>query len=161
MATANGPRTVVITLPSDTEITITSVFDAPARLVWDAHTKPELIQRWLLGPDGWEMPICEVDLRVGGQWRYGWALPDGSSAFEMHGEYSEVTPHSRIVHTEHFEDNPPAVVTSTFTEADGLTTLAVTMKLPSEEVRDAVLATGMSDGAGRSYERLGEFLATL
>lgn len=160
MTTTNGSRTVV-TLPSDTEITMTSVFDAPAQLVWDAHTKPELVRRWLLGPDGWEMPICEIDLREGGKWRYGWAMPDGSNAFEMHGEYQELSPHSRIVHTEHFEDNPPAVVTSTFSESDGRTTLAVTMRLVSQEARDAVLATGMSVGAGRSYERLGEFLATL
>ncbi|MFD5824911.1 SRPBCC family protein [Lentzea sp. NPDC060358] len=150
-----------VTLPSDTEIAMTRTFDAPAALVWKAFTEPALLKRWLLGPDGWEMPICEVDLRVGGKWRYGWAQPDGSGAFEMHGEYTEVTPHSRIVNTEHFGDNPPAVTTVTFAEEDGRTTMTSTMTLVSQEVRDAVLATGMADGAGRSYERLGEVLGSL
>ncbi|MDX8142855.1 SRPBCC family protein [Lentzea sp. BCCO 10_0061] len=150
-----------VTLPSDTEIAMSRSFDAPASLVWKAFTTPELLRRWLLGPDGWDMPICEVDLRVGGQWRYGWAQPDGSGAFEMHGEYTEVTPHSRIVNTEIFEDNPPAVSTVEFVEVDGQTTMTTTMRLVSQEARDAVLATGMADGAGRSYERLGEVLATL
>lgn len=149
-----------VTLPSDTEISMSREFDAGTALVWDAFTKPALIKRWLLGPDGWEMPICEVDLRAGGKWRYGWAQPDGSAAFEMYGEYLEVTPHSRIVHTEHFEDNPPATTTITFVEADGRTTMTTTMRLVSQEARDAVLATGMSDGAGRSYERLAELLPT-
>lgn len=150
-----------VTLPSDTEITMTRVFNAPAALVWKAFTTPSLLQQWLLGPDGWTMPICEIDLQVGGKWRYGWAPsgPEGAP-FEMHGSYEEVTPHSRIVHTEHFEDNPPALVTTSFTESDGVTTMTATMQLPSQEVRDAVLATGMSDGAGRSYDRLAELLPT-
>lgn len=150
-----------VTLPSDTEIAMTRTFDAPAALVWKAFTEPALLRRWLLGPDGWEMPICEVDLRVGGKWHYGWAQPDGSGAFEMYGEYTEVTPFSRIMNTEHFEDNPPAVTTVEFVEKDGRTTMTSTMKLVSQEARDAVLATGMADGAGRSYERLGEVLASL
>lgn len=149
-----------VTLPSDTEIAMSRSFDAPASLVWDAFTKPALIKRWLLGPDGWEMPTCEVDLRAGGKWRYGWAQPDGSGAFEMHGEYLEVSPFSRIVHTEHFEDNPPATTTITFVEADGRTTMTTTMRLVSQEARDAVLEIGMTDGAGRSYERLTELLPT-
>ncbi|TWP48331.1 ATPase [Lentzea tibetensis] len=151
----------LVTLPSDTEITMTRVFNAPASLVWKAFTTPALVQRWLLGPDGWTMPICEIDLQVGGKWRYGWAPSDAEGApFEMYGSYEELTPHSRIVHTEHFEDNPPAQVTTTFVESDGVTTMTATMQLPSLEVRDAVLATGMSDGAGRSYDRLAELLPT-
>lgn len=150
-----------VTLPSDTEIAMSRVFDAPTSLVWKAFTTPSLLRRWLLGPDGWEMPICEVDLRVGGKWRYGWAMPDGSGAFEIYGEYTEVTPFSRLVNTEHFEDNPPAITTVEFTESGGQTTMTTTMRLVSQEARDAVLATGMADGAGRSYERLGEVLAEL
>ncbi|KOV79864.1 SRPBCC family protein [Nocardia sp. NRRL S-836] len=150
----------VVTTPSATEITMTREFDAPAALVWEAFTTPALVRQWLLGPDGWEMPICEIDLTAGGKWRYGWAQPDGSEAFEMHGEYLELDPPSRIVHTEHFEDNPPVVVTTTFTEVDGRTTMSATMRLESQEARDAVLATGMSEGAGRSYERLNELLPT-
>ncbi len=149
-----------VTTPSATSITMTRSFDAPASLVWKAFTTPALVQQWLLGPDGWEMPICEIDLQVGGKWRYGWALPDGTRGFEMHGSYQELSPHSRIVHTEHFEDNPPATVITTFTEVDGRTTMSATMNLGSREVRDAVLASGMSDGAGRSYERLSELLPT-
>ncbi|WP_086660881.1 SRPBCC family protein [Lentzea kentuckyensis] len=151
----------LVTTPSDTEIAMSREFDAPVSLVWKAFTEPALLRRWLLGPDGWEMPICEIDLRVGGKWRYGWALPDGSQAFEMHGEYTEVTPHSRLVNTEHFEDNPPAITTVEFVEKDGRTVMTTTMRLVSQEARDAVLATGMADGAGRSYERLGEVLASL
>ena len=150
-----------VTLPSDTEIAMSRTFDAPAALVWTAFTEPALLWRWLLGPDGWEMPICVVDLRVGGKWRYGWAQPDGSQAFEMHGEYTEVAPFTRLVNTEVFEDNPPAVTTVEFVESGGQTTMTTTMKLVSQEARDAVLATGMADGAGRSYERLGEVLASL
>jgi uncharacterized protein YndB with AHSA1/START domain len=151
----------LVTLPSDTEIAMSRVFDAPASLVWKAFTTPSLLRRWLLGPDGWEMPICEVDLRVGGKWRYGWAHPDGSGAFEMHGEYTEVTPFSRLVNTEIFEDNPPSLTTVEFVEEDGRTTMTTTMRLISQEVRDVVLATGMADGAGRSYERLGELLPSM
>ena len=150
-----------VTLPSDTEIAMSRSFDAPISLVWKAFTEPELLRRWLLGPDGWEMPICEVDLRVGGKWRYGWAQPDGSQAFEMYGEYTEVTPFSRLVNTEHFEDNPPSETIVEFVESGGQTTMTTTMRLVSQEARDAVLATGISEGAGRSYERLGEVLATL
>jgi uncharacterized protein YndB with AHSA1/START domain len=150
-----------VTLPSDTEIAMSREFDAPPSLVWDAFTKPELVKRWMLGPDGWEMPICEIDLRVGGKWRYGWAQPDGSNAFEMHGEFTEIAPMTRLVHTEIFEDNPPAVDTTVFTEVDGRTKMTTTMRLVSKEARDAVLATGMADGAGASYERLNEVLATL
>ncbi|ANZ37851.1 hypothetical protein BBK82_19075 [Lentzea guizhouensis] len=150
----------VVTTPTPTTIAMTRTFDAPAALVWKAFTTPSLVRQWLLGPDGWEMPICEIDLVVGGAWRYGWAQPDGSQAFEIHGSYVELEPHSRIVHTETFEDNPPATVTTTFTEEDGRTTMVSTMELGSQEGRDAVLATGMADGAGRSYERLSELLPT-
>lgn len=152
----------LVTLPSDREIAMTRVFDAPASLVWRAFTSPELVSRWLLGPDGWTMPICEIDLQVGGKWRYGWAPaePGEHEPFEMHGEYQEIEPYSRIVHTEIYQDGAPAIVTTTFTEEDGRTTMTTTMLLDSKETRDIVIGTGMSDGAGRSYDRLAELLPT-
>ncbi|GLZ35684.1 hypothetical protein Lesp02_78710 [Lentzea sp. NBRC 105346] len=150
-----------VTLPSPCEITMTRAFDAPVSLVWRAFTEPSLVSRWLLGPDGWTMPICEIDLRVGGKWRYGWRAEDGSHSFEMHGSYESLEPPTRIVHTEHFEDNPPAVVTTTFSEVDGVTTMTQTMRLVSQEVRDAVVATGMADGAGTSFDRLAKLLPSL
>jgi uncharacterized protein YndB with AHSA1/START domain len=149
------------TTPSDREVVARRTFDAPRQLVWDAHTRPEHVRRWLLGPDGWSMPVCEIDLRPGGAWRYVWrkdaAGPE--SEFFMHGTYREIVPPERIVHTELFGDMPePAVVTSTFEEAGGRTTLTVTVRYPSKEVRDAALATGMTRGWSRSYDRLVDYL---
>jgi uncharacterized protein YndB with AHSA1/START domain len=152
-------RTTEFTTPSDREVVARRVFDAPRRLVWDAHTRPEHVQRWLLGPDGWTMPVCEIDLRPGGAWRYVWRKEDGTEEFFMHGTFREIVPTERIVHTEFFGEMPePAVITSTFEEAGGRTTLTVTVVYPSKEARDAALATGMTGGWGKSYERLDDYL---
>jgi len=151
-----------VTTPSDTEVEMSRTFDAPRELVWDAFTKPEHLQRWLLGPDGWEMPICEVDLRPGGAYRFGWARVGGGDEFELSGEYREVSPPERIVHTERFGGaGPEAVNTLVLTEEDGGTRMTQTIVYPSKEIRDQVLATGMTDGAGTSYARLGDYLGTL
>lgn len=151
------------TTPNDTDVVATRTFDAPRELVWDAFTKPEHIQRWLLGPDGWEMPICELDLRPGGKYRYGWAeAGTGANPFELSGEIREVEAPERIVHTEQFMgEGPAAIVTLELTEEDGKTRMTTTMSYPSKEIRDQVLATGMTDGAGKSYDRLQEYLGTL
>ena len=90
--------TFTVTQPSDTEVTLTREFDAPARLVWDAYTKPEYVRQWLLGPDGWDMPVCDIDLRVGGRFQYRWSHPTEGS-FGTEGEFTEVTPH--LPHREH------------------------------------------------------------
>ena len=157
----SATKTLEVTLPSDREITMTRVFDAPRTLVFDAFTKPKLVQRWLLGPDGWTMPTCEIDLRVGGKWRYGWRNDADGSEFAMSGVYREIARSDRIVHTEIYSEDPnqtEAVVTTTFRESGGRTTMTATMLLPSKEVRDAIVATGMAEGAGRSYDRLAEML---
>jgi uncharacterized protein YndB with AHSA1/START domain len=150
-------RKTEFTTPTDREVVARRTFDAPRQLVWDAHTRPEHVRRWLLGPDGWSMPVCEIDLRPGGAWRYVWrndaAGPE--SEFFMHGTYREIVPTERIVHTEFFGDMPePAVITSTFEEEGGRTTLTVTVLYPSREARDAALATGMTRGWAQSYDRL-------
>lgn len=156
---AGAPATE-FTTPSDREVMARRAFDAPRQLVWEAHTRPEHVQRWLLGPDGWTMPVCEIDLRPGGAWRYVWRHGDGRE-FGMHGVFREVVPPERIVHTEHFGDGPPAVVTSTFAEEGGRTLLTVRVAYASKEIRDAALASGMTGGWGRSYDRLAEQLPGL
>ncbi len=131
---------------------------APRRLVFRGLTEPTLIRQWLLGPDGWDMPVCEVDLRVGGGYRYGWSHPD-YPAFEMSGVYQEIEPPERIVHTEVYEGNS-ALITTVLSEVDGKTRLAMTMVFPSQEALEATVQTGMTTGMTRSYERLQELLAT-
>lgn len=151
------------TTPTDREVVATRTFDAPRELVWDMFTKPEHLQQWLLGPDGWEMPICEVDLRPGGTYRYGWAEAEtGANPFELSGTFKEIEQPHRIVHTEQFMgEGPESIVTLELTEEDGKTRMTTTMLYPSKEVRDQVLATGMTDGAGKSYDRLAEYLTTV
>jgi len=153
---------MTIDTSTPTDIVTTRTFDAPRDLVWAAHTQPEHLRAWCLGPDGWDMTVCEMDVRVGGQWRYGWARSDdGSGYFEMHGENLEVTPTTRLVHTEFFGDSPPMVVTTTFDEHDGRTTVTLVMHLPDQATRDAVLASGMSGGMEIGYDRLERLLASI
>ena len=151
-----------VTTPSDQEITLTRLFDAPRQLVFDAMTKPEHVKRWwgCLG-DGYSVPVCEIDLRPGGTWRFVNRHPRGEAAF--HGEYKEISPPGRLVFTEIFEDFPDTVstVTALFTEEGGKTRVTVTARYPSVEVRDAVVASGMAKGAGISYDRLEDLVAEL
>jgi uncharacterized protein YndB with AHSA1/START domain len=148
-------------MPSDRELTITRVFDAPRTLVWEAYTSPGHLPHWMLGPPGWTMPVCEIDLRPGGAWRWAWAHSDGSR-MEMHGVYKEVAPPERVVSTESWGgDWPETVNTVTFTEEDGRTTLAITILYPSKEARDAALQTGMTKGMEMSYDRLAAHLETM
>ncbi len=158
MATASSATT--FTTPGDRDVVATRLFDAPRELVWDAFTKPEHVQQWLLGPDGWEMPICEIDLRPGGAFRYGWAeAGTGANPFEISGRFTDVEPPERIVHTEQFGgEGPEAIITLELVEEDGATRMTTTMSYPSKEIRDQVLATGMTDGAGKSYDRLNDYL---
>ena len=151
-----------VTTPSDQEIRMTRLFDAPRHLVFAAMTQPEHVKRWWsrLG-EGYSVPVCEIDLRPGGAWRFVNRHPKGEAAFR--GEYREITPPSRLVFTEIFEDFPDSVsvVTAEFTEEDGKTRLTATVRYPSPEVRDMVLASGMSRGAGISYDRLEDLVAEL
>lgn len=147
---------------SEQEIRMTRLFDAPRQLVFEAMTKPEHVKRWWgrLG-EGYSVPVCEIDLRPGGAWRFVNRHPGGEAAF--HGEYREITPPSRLVFTEIFEQFPDSVsvVTSVFTEEGGKTRLTATVRYPSLAVRDAVIASGMARGAGISYDRLEDLVAEL
>jgi uncharacterized protein YndB with AHSA1/START domain len=154
--------TLKITTPTDREIVITRVFDAARRLVFDALTRPELVKRWLLGPPGWSMPICEIDLRVGGAYRYVWRQDSDETEMGMGGIYREIVKPERVVATEKF-DQPwyegEAVGTFVLVEQDGKTTLTQTILYESREVRDAVLKTPMEQGVAASYDRMAEMLA--
>lgn len=154
--------TFQVSTPTETEIRMTRLFDAPRKLVFDVMSRPEHVRRWwgCLG-EGFSVPVCEIDLRVGGKWRFVNEHPQGKAAF--HGEYLEIDPPGRLVFTEIFEDYPDVVttVTSVLTEEGGKTRLTATVKYPSQEVRDMVKATGMEHGAGLSYDRLEDLLAEL
>ena len=155
-------NTLKVTTPNDFDIVITREFDAPRRLVWDAHTRPELVQKWLLGPPGWTMPICEIDLKVGGKYRYVWHSDKKNKDMEMGGEYREITTHEKIVATEWFKDAwypGEAIDTTTFVEQGKKTVLTLTMRLATKEARDGIIATGMESGVAISYDRLDEILA--
>jgi uncharacterized protein YndB with AHSA1/START domain len=151
-----------VTTPSDQEIRLTRLFNAPRQLVFEAMTKPEHVKQWWgrLG-EGYSVPVCEIDLRLGGAWRFVNRHPKGEVAF--YGEYREITPPSRLVFTEIFEQFPDSVsvVTTEFTDEDGRTRMTATVRYESLEVRDMVLASGMSRGAGISYDRLEDLVAAL
>ena len=156
--------TLKLTTPTDREIAMTRVFDAPRRLVFDAFTKPELVKQWLLGPPGWSMPVCEIDLKVGGAYRYVWRQDSDGSEMGMGGVYREIVPQERIVCTEVFDKAwypGEAVGTLVFSEQGGKTTIAQTVLYQSREARDAVLKSGMEKGVAASYDRLAQLLASL
>lgn len=137
------------------------VFDAPRSLVFEAFTDAKHLPQWMLGPEGWTMPVCEIDLRPGGAWHFVWRRDDGAE-MEMTGEYREITPPERLVSTESWGgDWPETIVTLTLTEEDGKTRMTQTVLYPSKEARDAALATGMKEGADVSYDRLAEYLRTV
>lgn len=161
MATANRVGSTTFTTPSDREVAMTRVFDAPRSLVWDAWTNPEHVPQWLLGPEGWTMPVCQIDLRPGGEWHFVWRRTDGTE-MEMRGEYREVTPPERLVSTESWGgDWPETLNTLILIEEDGKTTVTQTVLYPSKEARDTALGTGMQEGASQSFDRLAEHLRTM
>jgi len=156
-------ETLKLTTPSDREIAMTRVFDAPRQLVFDAHTKPDLVRQWLLGPPGWSMPVCEIDLRVGGKYRYVWRHDRDGTEMGMGGVYREIVPPERIVNTEKFDEAwypGEAVDTLVLAERGGRTTLTLTVRYESRDARDAVLKSGMESGVAASYDRLAELLAS-
>jgi uncharacterized protein YndB with AHSA1/START domain len=158
VATTSSGNATTFTTPSDWEIAVTRVFDAPRRLVFEAHTKPEHIRNWMLGPDGWTMPVCEIDLRPGGAWHFVWRRTNGSE-MEMRGVYKEVVPPEKVVSTESWGgDWPETINTLVLSDEDGKTTLTMTILYPSKEARDAALSTGMKDGMAQSFDRLAEYL---
>jgi len=152
--------TLEVTTPTEREIVLTRVFDAPRNLVFDAMTKPELLRRWF-GPRGWSLVVCEVDLKVGGAWRFVLRGPDGTE-MGMRGVYREIVPPERSVHTESFDDFPgESLVTTTLVEQGGKTRLTGTVLYPSQEIRDMVIKSGMEHGAAETYDKLAEYLASM
>jgi uncharacterized protein YndB with AHSA1/START domain len=159
---AANSDTFQATTPTDREIVLTRLFDAPRRLVFEAMTKPEHVKRWWGCLDErYSMPVCEIDLRPGGAWRFVGRGPQGDYAF--YGVYREIAPPDRLVFTEIFEPFPDveSVVTSVFADEGSKTRLTVTALYPTEEVRDSVLQTGMTRGAGISYDRLEDLVQEL
>ena len=155
-----------VSLPSDREVEVTRRFRAPRELVWSAYTEPRLVRRWLLGPPGWAMPVCEMDVRVGGRYRWRWRSDESGQEFGFYGEFLEVSPPARLVHVEYYDPGDlgddmgdGAVITVTFEEKDGVTTLTSRMEFKTKAARDAALSTGMADGMEQSYQRLDEVLA--
>jgi uncharacterized protein YndB with AHSA1/START domain len=156
--------TFTITTPSDREIAMTRVFNVPRRLVFDALTKPELVKHWLLGPPGWSMPVCDINLKVGGAYRYVWKRDSDGTEMSSGGVFREIIAPDRIVATEKFEQPwypGESMVTSTLVEQEGKTTLTMTVLYDSRETRDMVLKSGMERGVATSYDRLAELLASL
>lgn len=156
-------ETLKVTTPTDREIVITRVFDAPRSLIFDCMSKPELVRRWLLGPPGYTMPVCEIDFRVGGRYRYVWRGPDGSE-MGMGGVYREIVPSERIVQTELFDQDwtgGETVGTALLTEEGSRTTLTITELYSSKEARDGALRTGMAEGMSAGYDRLAELLTSM
>jgi uncharacterized protein YndB with AHSA1/START domain len=158
----------VVTLPTETQIEITREFDAPRHLVFRAWTTPELIERWWSGERG-HVTVAEVDLRVGGAWRY---LMVANEGFEVgfHGEFREIVPNERLVNTEVYDTGPgaeeagdlePTVVTTTFEDRDGRTLLTQLVECHSREVRDMIVESGMEDGMQESMDRLEQVAGSL
>jgi uncharacterized protein YndB with AHSA1/START domain/effector-binding domain-containing protein len=151
------PRMLTVEARGDREIVMVRAFNAPRPLVFDAFTKPDLVRRWLLGPDGWTMPVCEIDLRVGGKYRYEWRKESTGTSMAVGGVFREVTPPARVVHTERFDEawyEGEAVITTEFVETAAGTSVTMTMLMASREARDGVLKSGMEGGVARSYDRL-------
>ena len=156
-------RTLKVTTPTDREIALTRVFDAPRGLVFDALTQPPLVRRWLLGPPGWSMVVCEIDLTVGGAYRYLWRRDADGTEMGMGGVFREISPPDRIVHTEAFDQSwypGEAVVTTALVEQQGKTTLTATILYESQAARDVVVKSPMEQGVAASYDRLEGMLAS-
>ena len=151
---------LTVTTPSERDLVMTREFDAPRGMVFDALTKPELVQRCLLGPPGWTMPVCEIELRVGGKYRYVWRNADGRE-MGMGGTFTEMVRPSRLVATESYDDHwtgGETVVTTELVETRGKTTVSTTVRYATREARDAALKMGATKGLEASYVRLDELL---
>jgi len=163
---ASSSGTATVSLPTDEQILITREFAAPADMLWKAFTTPELVKRWWHANRG-EITVCEIDLRVGGAWRFVTVAPDG---FEVafHGEYREIVPNERIVATEIYEGawqpgetEQGTLNTTTFTEVDGRTTLTILVDAPSKELRDAIIESGMEEGLQDALDLLEQVAISL
>jgi uncharacterized protein YndB with AHSA1/START domain len=156
-------KTLQITTPTDRELALIRAFDAPRQLVFDAYTRPELVRRWLGVFKDWTMEVCEIDLRVGGAYRFVWRNTKGHE-MGMGGTYLEIVSGEKIVASERFDDpwyEGEAVVTTTFVEERGRTTLTSTVRYDSKAIRDAVLQSPMETGVAASYNALEALLPSL
>ena len=152
-----------VSLPGDTQVRVTRDFAAPRTLVWQAHTDPKLVKRWMLGPPGWSMPVCEMDVRPGGKYRWRWKSDENGAEFGFFGDFREVDAPARMVHAEYYDPgdvggsmdvSQPAIIQTSFSEKGGVTSLEMIMTFASKEIRDAAISTGMTDGMEMGYERL-------
>jgi uncharacterized protein YndB with AHSA1/START domain len=153
----SSDKRVHVSAEGESSILITRRFHAPRELVFDAHTKCELVKRWLLGPEGWTMPVCEIDLRVGGKYRFVWRKESSGHEMGMGGEYREIERPERLVTTEKFDDpwyEGAAIATMTLTDVDGGTQLRNVVNYESREIRDNVLKSPMEKGLAAGYDRL-------
>ena len=156
-----GTGTLTVTLHGDREVRATRLFDAPRAIVFTALTTPHLLKRWMHGPNGWRLEVCDLDLRVGGAIRYEWRKANGRE-MGMSGIFLEIAEPDRFVHTERFDDDwtgGETVVTNTLAETGGTTTLTVTIRFASPAARDAALSTGFSGGMEAGYDTLADLLA--
>jgi uncharacterized protein YndB with AHSA1/START domain len=158
------PDSFKVSTPSDREIQVTRDFDAPRSLVFEAFTKPELVRRWLLGPPGWTMPVCEIELRVAGSYRYVWRSEKDGTQMGIRGVFREIIPVERLVATERFDDAwypGEALDTTVFEERGGITRTTITILYESQEARDTARRSGMERGMAAGYDRLETLLRTL
>jgi uncharacterized protein YndB with AHSA1/START domain len=161
MMTAAKTGVTQYATPSDTQVRFTRVVDAPRRLVFETYTQPKHLRKWLLGPKGWVMTVCEIDTRPGGAWKYSWRKDDGSE-LTLQGKVKEFSPPERFVTTETWGPQwPETLNTVVFTESQGQTTITITIAYPSKEARDAALKTGMKEGLDQSFANLDQLLATI
>jgi len=158
------PESFKVTTPTDREVVVERDFNAPRQLVFDAFTKPELVRRWLLGPNGWSMPVCEIDLRAGGRYRYVWRKDATGTEMGMGGVFREVTAPEKLVATEKFDEAwyaGEALDTTVFEERGEITKVKLTVLYESKEARDTATRSGMERGMVAGYNRLEELLASL
>ena len=155
-----------VSMPSDREVKVMRSFRAPKALVYRAYTEPQLLKRWLLGPPGWSMPVCEMDLRVGGKYRWRWRNEENGQEFGFTGTFRELQPASKIVHNEAYDPGSvggafpgtDSIVTVSFAEEGGVTTVTTLIDFGSKEAREAAMSTGMTDGMEQSYQFLDRLL---
>ena len=158
------PDSFEVSTPSDCEIQVTRSFNAPRGLVFDAFTRPELVRRWLLGPPGWTMPLCEINLRVGGSYRYVWRFEEDGSQMALGGVFRQIVPLERLVATEKFDDAwypGEALDTTVFEERGDITKTTITVLYESREARDIARRSGMEQGMAAGYDRLESLLPQL
>lgn len=161
MTGAARPGGTTVATPTDRDVVITRVVNAPRAIVFKAFTEPRLLQQWLTGPEGWTMPICELDLRPGGSWRYVYRQADGAE-MTLSGLVHEVRPPERLVTSESWGPEwPDTVNTMVLAESKGQTTITITVTYPSKDARDAALKTGMTEGMEQSYVKLDTLVRTL